>query len=460
LATNIVMPALEMAQTTGTLIQWLKREGDTVSKGEPIMEVETDKVVVEIEATANGTLSQVTAQAGDVVPVGQTIAWILAAGEAVPVVQPDKSGKLANSARTAQSVPIAPAPPAAVVQPATSAPEVVTISPVARKIAAEHGVDLSQVKADGSRITKDDVLAYLNQPAAEPPKQTVHNGNGSRILASPKARRLATERGIDLATLTGSGPDQAIIAADVPLQSAPLQAVAPVQPPAADIEPINATWRVMADRMTASWTGSPHFYLVREVHASALVELRKRITPLIQKRSGIQPTYTDLFVKCISVVLRDHPRLNGSWTAGGIRINPSINIGLAVGLEDGLIVPVIHAADTLSVGEIALRRRELIDNANGHHLRPADIANGTFTLTNLGMYNVDAFWPILNPPQAAILALGRIADRVIPENGVPVVRPMVVLTLACDHRVVDGVRAAKFLDDLVNLIEEPWGLLA
>ncbi|HEY9152829.1 MAG TPA: dihydrolipoamide acetyltransferase family protein, partial [Anaerolineales bacterium] len=215
-----------------------------------------------------------------------------------------------------------------------------------------------------------------------------------------------------------------------------------------------------AEHMTESWTTVPHFYLMREVDASSLLEWRKHIVDTVEKRIGIKPTYTDLFVKMIGVALRDHPRLNAAWTDVGIQWNQDINIGIAAAVDDGLIVPVIRNADHLSIGEITVQRKDLVERAQNRKLRPADISNGTFTLSNLGMYNVDAFNAIVNTPQAAILALGRIADRVVPVNGMAVIKPMIVMTLSCDHRVVDGARAAQFLDDLANLIEDPWRLLS
>lgn len=284
--------------------------------------------------------------------------------------------------------------------------------------------------------------------------------------ASPKARRLAAERGLDLATLRGSGPGGAVLVVDVPtavplVPSVPGAAVPAVPaPPLGEIESLGTIWRVMAERMTSSWTSAPHFYLMREIVASGLVDMRARILPAVEKRSGIKPTYTDLLVKLVATALRDHPRLNASWVDGGIRLNREINIGIATAIEDGLIVPVIHGAEGKSIGEIAARRNDLVMRANENKLRPNDIAGGTFTITNLGMYNVDVFNAIVNPPQAAILAVGRITDRVVAVNGQPAVRPTMIVTLSCDHRVVDGARAAKFLDDLANLMEEPWGVLA
>jgi pyruvate dehydrogenase E2 component (dihydrolipoamide acetyltransferase) len=216
----------------------------------------------------------------------------------------------------------------------------------------------------------------------------------------------------------------------------------------------------MAERMTQSWTSVPHFFLVRDVNASALVELRARLAPIIEKKSGVKPTYTDLLVKLIAIALRDHPRVNASWIGDTIKLNDAINVGIAIAIEDGLIVPVVHRADALTIGEIATRRKEIVERANASKLKPADIAGGTFTLTNLGMYGIDAFSAIINAPQAAILAVGRIAERVVAINGQPAVRPMLTLTLSSDHRVVDGARAAQFLDALANLIEEPLALLA
>lgn len=426
------MPALEMAQETGKVLKWLKAEGDAVKKSEPLMEIETDKVTVEIEAPASGVLGGIRARPGDVIPVGQTIAWILAPGETAPAgTQNVETGRAIRT----QAAPI-------------------NASPVARQIAQEHGIDLARVKPSGGRIEKADVLAYL--ALVPTPSPTGKGGQGVRAPASPKARRLAKEQGVDIAALQGSGPEGAVLAADVPLTPIP----SPVQRGRGEGVGVSTVWRVMAERMTQSWTSVPHFYLTREVAASALVEMRARITPAVEKQNGTKPTYTDLLVKLVATVLRDHPRVNASWADGTLGLNNEINVGIATAVEDGLIVPVIHRADQLSIAEIAKQRDDLVSRANEGKLRPADIAGGTFTITNLGMYNVDAFSAIINPPQAAILAVGRIADRVVPVNGQPAVRPMMILTISCDHRVVDGARAAKFLDDFTNLLEEPWGLLA
>ena len=413
MATNIIMPALEMAQTTGKLVRWIKTEGATVTKGEPIMEIETDKVTVEIESPASGILSGLLIHEGDTVPVGQTIAWLVASGESVPSVAPTiQSGRTIS-----KSVEV-------------------SATPVARKMAEEHGVELSRIKPNGGRVEKADVSAYL---ARTDPKG-FPNPSGLR-LASPKARRLALERGVDLSMLRGSGPDGAVLTSDIPTSN---------------IQPLTSTlWRVMAERMTTSWTTVPHFFLSRDVNASRLMAWREQA----QKRSTEKITYTDLLVKVVAVALAKHPRVNVSWSGNAIIQHDEINVGVAVAVEEGLIVPVIHRADRLGLGEIAARRNDLVTRAQAGKLRLEDIQGGTFTISNLGMYGVDAFQAIINSPQAAILAVGRIAERVVPSGGVPVVQPVMTLSLSCDHRAVDGARGAQFLNTLGELLEEPLGML-
>lgn len=428
------MPALGMAQETGTVVRWLKAEGQEVTKGEPLLEIETDKATVEVEAPASGLLAGITAAAGDEVPVGQVIAFILAPGETVPVFE---------------SAPTPPAPAAA--------PEVLA-SPVAASIAAEHNIDLRQVKPEGGRVQKADVLAYLaaRRVAAQQAVEPAAIAAGGRLPASPKARRLAAERNLELAAIRGSGPNGAVLAADV---LAAAQAPAPSPPPAAmaaaQTLPVSRIWAVMVERLTHSWASAPHFYLTREANAGRLLAWREAV----QQGATEKITYTDLLVKLVASALVRHSRLNARWEEDAIVLNPEINIGLAVAVEEGLVVPVVHRADRLGLSELAARRRELVARAQAGKLSLDDIRDGTFTLSNLGMYGVDAFSAVINPPQAAILAVGRIAERVVPLNGQPSVQPMTTLTLSCDHRVVDGARGAQFLQTLVDFIEEPLRVL-
>jgi pyruvate dehydrogenase E2 component (dihydrolipoamide acetyltransferase) len=430
------MPALELAQETGKILKWLKSPGDTVSKGEPLVEIETDKVTVEIEAPASGTLGEVTARAGDVVPVGTAIASIAAPGEA---------GAARSTASAAVVTPAGNATATAGAVP--SSPAAAKASPLARRIAEEHGVDLARVKAPGGKIEKADVLAYIDSQ-----KTAATDGAAARLAAaSPKARRLAAERGLDVAALRGSGPAGAVLAGDVPVAA---RAAAP-SAPRGEAAGVSTVWRIMAERMTVSWATAPHFYLVREVNVSRLVSWRDRAS----KQTGARITYTDLLVKLVAAALTQHPRANAAWKDGTIVQSTDINIGLAVAIDDGLVVPVLHRADALSLVDIAARREDLVSRAQAGKLRPADIQGGSFTISNLGMYGVDAFNAIVNPPQAAILAVGRIADRVIALNGQPAVQPTMVLTLSCDHRALDGARGAQFLGALADLIEEPLALL-
>jgi pyruvate dehydrogenase E2 component (dihydrolipoamide acetyltransferase) len=427
--TNVIMPALELAQETGKVLRWMKAPGDTVRKGEPIVEIETDKVTVEIEAPASGILSSVTAQEGDVIPVGQTIALIAAAGEVATAATLSPVGRGQGEGARAEGI---------------------KASPLARKIAEEHGVDLARIKTASGKIEKADVLAFVESQKVTAP------GNGAAVrlvAASPKARRLAVERGVELGAVRGSGPGGAVLTVDVP--------VAPVATPPVTLpspqrgEGVSTVWRIMAERMTASWTTAPHFYLVREVNVARLVAW----LGTARKQTGARITYTDLLVKLVAATLAQHPRVNVSWKDGALERHTEINIGLAVALEDGLVVPVIARADTLGLKDIAARREDVVARAQAGKLRPADIQGGVFTISNLGMYGVDAFSAIVNPPQAAILAVGRIADRVVPVNGQPAVQPTMTLTLSCDHRALDGARGAQFLGALADLIEEPLALL-
>jgi pyruvate dehydrogenase E2 component (dihydrolipoamide acetyltransferase) len=383
------MPALEMAQETGKLISWLKKEGDTVAKGEPLLEVETDKAVMEVESPGDGVLAGVKVQAGAEVPVGRTIAWIVSPGEAPPT----EEAQVESGRKTA-----------AAVAPSTSA-----------------------------------------AAAAGAPAQLT----AREVKISPKARRLASERGVNIAHVRGSGPGGEILASDV-LAAAESKATTP---PAVDTgSPIS---RLMAERTTQSWTTVPHFFVVREVDAGALKEARQKLAAEIEKSHGVKLSHTDLLAALVARVLAKHPRMNASWAGEGVRANADVNLGLAMAVDEGVVAPVLHKADQAELGAIAVQRRDLAERARSGKLRPADIAGGTFTISNLGMYGVDAFTAIIIPPQAAILAVGRIADRVVPVEGRPAVRPMMTLTLSSDHRVVDGARAAEFMRDVAEAIGNP-----
>jgi len=383
MAVSVVMPALELAQETGKVLVWIKKEGDRVLKGEPLLEIETDKVSFELEAQADGILAGVRSHEGDVVPVGQIIAWLVAPGEQPPVDSDTASRSMTEQARP---------------QTAAPATRAATASPAPEK-------------------------------AAE---------GGPRI--SPKARRMAQELGVDISRIVGTGPGGTISGEDIQAAAA--------KPAAPAAESLSAIARLMAERTTQSWTTVPHFFLARDVDASALNATREQL-------GRDKVTHTDLLIALVARILLDHPKMNASWTGSAIRLNPAVNISLAVAVPEGVVGAVIPNAATTAIAEIATQRKDLAERAKSGRLRPADIAGGTFTISNLGMFGIDAFSAIITPPQAAVLAVGRIADRVVAVNGQPAVRPIMTITLSSDHRVVDGAQAAAFLNDLTAALEEP-----
>ena len=387
MATEVIMPALSPAQETGILIEWFKEEGDLIEKGEPLMEVETDKANVEVEATTTGILANITVNLGDEIPVGKVIALILADGESAP-----ESKKEYSSSET--------------------------------KVSEE---DTAQLQT---------TISNPLDPSANLPT--------NKIVASPKVRQYAKKEGIDLSFIKGSGPNGVILMEDVLVNQSSTDAEEN------DI-PTSKGWRLMADRLTESWSSAPHFNLVRHLDVSNLVTYKKQV----QEKNSNRLTYTDLLIKLVSITLKEHPRINASWIDNKIVKNSEINVGLAVDFDGGLIVPVIHKTDELSLGEITNRRKDLITRTQAGKLRSGDLDRGTFTISNLGMFDVDSFNAIINPPQAAILAVGRIVDKVVPVDGLPAVRPILTLNLSFDHRVVDGVRGAEFLQTLSNLIQNP-----
>ncbi|HTC89699.1 MAG TPA: dihydrolipoamide acetyltransferase family protein [Bryobacteraceae bacterium] len=387
MAVSIVMPALEMAQETGKIISWLKKEGDAVAKGEPIAEIETDKVVLELEATADGVLAGLTAVAGDVVPVGKTIAWVVAPGEKPPV----EAASSGPGART-MTGPARTATPAAT--PAASVEKVeAKVSPKARRMAQELGVDLSKVNGTG-------------------PGGTISGEDVQRAADSQKS---------------------------APQQSSP-QPSAPQAVPTA----LSSIARLMAERTTQSWTTAPHFFLVREIDASGLIAAREK--------HGKAITHTDLLVALVARTLVKHPKMNASWTGSAIQANPNVNISIAIAVKDGVVGAVIPSADKATLADISKRRQDLAERARAGRLHPPDVTGGTFTISNLGMFGIDAFSAIITPPQAAVLAVGRIADRVVPVNGLIGIRPILTMTLSSDHRVVDGAQAAAFLKDVAEAL--------
>jgi pyruvate dehydrogenase E2 component (dihydrolipoamide acetyltransferase) len=398
MAISVVMPALELTQETGKLVSWRKKEGEAVSKGETLLEVETDKAVVEVEALADGFLAGVNAQEGDVIPVGRTIAWIVEQGEAPPKDDLPTAADALSAAKVAH-----PQEVKAGTSAAESATAKAKISPKARRLAGELNVDLDSVKGSGPG---GEILASDIESAAQSKTQTTATATASS-LGQPK-----------LETLTSIG-------------------------------------RLMAERTTQSWTTVPHFFLVREVDATGLNAAREKLASSAAASSSAKITHTDLLIALVARVLLKHPRMNASYTPAGIQPHAHVNIAIAIAVNDGVIAAVIPNADKLGLGEIAAQRKELAERAKAGKSRTQDLSGATFTISNLGMFEIDSFTAIIPPPQAGILAVGAIADRVVALDGKPAVRSMMTITLSCDHRMVDGVRGAQFLNDLVQAIAEP-----
>ncbi len=425
----VIMPKFEMAQESGKVLRWLKQEGETVIKGEAILEVETDKVAMEVEAPASGTLVGIRVGPGAVVPIGQPIAYILLPGEVW------------------EGAPGA--------SPATSPAGAPRATPVAERIAQAHGVDLSVVPGTGpgGRVTKADVEAFLAQRAAE-----------GKVKAAPAARRLARELGVDLRQVEGTGPGGRIQSEDVRRAADALRGAvvpeAPARPAIRRRVPLAGMRRTIAERMSRSVREAPQFTVSIDVEMSRAMAIVEDLAAWAEREGGPRVTLTALLVKACAWALRRHPALNATLEGEEILEWEDVNIGVAVAVPEGLVVPVIHEADRRGLMEIAQILEEKARRAREGALRLEDVQGGTFTLSNLGMYGVDRFTAILNPPQAGILAVGRVAKRPVVGGGDEVVvRPVATLTLTADHRVIDGAQAAQFMDDLRWVLERPGIML-
>ena len=404
MATDVIMPALGVAQEKGTLLNWLKAEGQPVTKGEPLMEVETDKATVEIEAPASGILANVTAAAGDEIPVGNKIAVILAPGEvATPAALKDPHPRpLPEGEGISKRRPLE----------GEEKSEILSES---------HPLPLGEGRGEGRSAVR------------------------GRILASPAAKRIAKEKGIDLASLKGSGPDGAVLAEDV-LRSTASQAAAPAGlPKIKETVQLTPMRRIVGERMTKSKQTAPHFYLTMDAD---MTEVTRRRSALKEKGEQHIPSINDFILSACARALKGFPSLNAAFTDQRVELYSDINIGMAVALEEGLVVPVIRNADRLSLQELAKQSRELADKAQKKKLFPLDYEGGTFTVSNLGMFGVDSFIAIINPPQCAILAVGQVGPRVVPHGEGIAVRPIMTMSLSADHRVVDGASAARFLQEV------------
>jgi pyruvate dehydrogenase E2 component (dihydrolipoamide acetyltransferase) len=408
-ATEIKLPRLGQGMEAGTIVRWLKSEGEPVEKGEPLYELDTDKVTQEVEADASGVLLKIAVSEGEV-PVGQTIAVIGEEGEQVSAAEPE---------------PKADEPPQ---EEGSRAP--------ARDEERERG---KQASTDGGEQVTE---------AAEPARAD------GRVKASPLARRIARERGIDLGLLRGTGPEGRIVAEDVE-RAATAPAVVAVAERTGEVErvPLTSLRKTIARRMTEAWE-APAFQITMSADMTRAVELRARLVERAGE-GGVRPSYNDILIKVCAAALMRHRDVNARFAGDAIELLPSADIGIAVAVPNGLIVPVVRAAEVKSIEQIAAESRELVTRTREGKLRQEDLEGGSFTVSNLGMYGVEQFVAVLNPPQAAILAVGAVEDRIVARDGEPVVRPLLTMTMACDHRALDGATASDFLRTVKDFLEEP-----
>jgi pyruvate dehydrogenase E2 component (dihydrolipoamide acetyltransferase) len=441
--TSVIMPKFEMAQETGTVSTWLKNEGDAVEKGEAILEVETDKVTMEVEAPASGILAGIQVGPGAVVPIGQTIAYIIKPGEPWP----DEEVDTHIISKAPASTPATATPPS-------------RATPLAERIAEAHGVDIQSIPGTGptGRVTGKDVETYLGSETSQAAHREPSSG---KIRAVPAARRLAQEMDIPLGTIVGTGPSGRIQSEDVrqAAEGSPTPLAVPGQPVVRRTIPLTGMRRTIAERMTASTRHAPQFTASIDLNMSRALSIVEDLRQESELTDGPRATLTTFLVKACSWTLTRHPALNAALEGENILEWAEINIGVAVAVQEGLIVPVIRRADRLNIRQVADQLADLATRAREGRLRPEDVQGGTFTLSNLGMFGIDRFTAILNPPQAGILAVGRVSKQAIAQADQVTIQPMATFTLTADHRVVDGALVGRFLADLQQAIEHPGVLL-
>jgi pyruvate dehydrogenase E2 component (dihydrolipoamide acetyltransferase) len=431
MATQVKLPRLGQGMDEGKVLQWLKGEGEKIEKGDELYEVETEKVNVEVESPAGGTILKVLVDAGQTVAIGTTLAWIGEPGEDVP------AGDAGDSAEADRESSVAPKGASAIADTSASKPVPAVAAPASPALAAPARSVASAASAT---------------PAA-----------GDRIKASPLARRMAKERGVELGSLKGSGPDGRIVARDVEGAGAAVVAAAPsyAAPVAAGpgVERIELTSmrKTIARRLGEAWT-APSFILNRSVDMTAANALRAKMLKTV-KEGDVRPTVSDIITKACAVALRSHREMNAHWAGDAILRFEAAHVGMAVATDAGLVVPVIRSAHAKTVKEIAADRKLLVDKARNGKLQPSDYEGGTFSISNLGMMGIDSFTAVLNPPQAGILAVGATVDTPVVIDRRVEIRPMMTISLTCDHRTVDGAVGARFLQSLVEHLEDPISML-
>ena len=418
MSSQVTLPRLGQGMESGVIVKWLKSEGEQVEKGDPLYELDTEKVTQEVEADSSGVLLKILANEGDEIEVGKAIAVIGEAGEEVSEeeeeetpdrVEPDEGG-------------------------------------------AEIGVEKP---AEGPE--REDEREEGREAGTDAPSEPEQRANGGRVKASPLARRIAKERGVDLAQLRGTGPEGRIVAEDVERAGVSPQR-APAAPPSAapgevEVVKLNQMRKTIARRMTEAWE-APAFQISMSADMTASIRLREALLERVEE-GGVRPTYSDILTKVVALALMRHRDMNAHFAGDEVHLFPTANIGIAVAIPHGLVVPVIPSCETRSIPEIAAARTDIVGRTREGKLRAEDLENGTFTISNLGMYGVERFTAVLNPPQAGILAVGAIEEHPVVVDGDLEIQPRMDLTLTVDHRSVDGATASEFLRTVKSFLEEP-----
>ena len=448
MATDVVMPKWGLTMKVGKVSRWFKYEGDTVQKGEPLFEVETDKITNAVEAPASGVLFQIVVPAGETVPVKTVVAVLAEPGEIperrvamVPAEAPDKVPMISPVAEKTGGVVFVPA------------------TPIARRLAKERGIDLSRVTGTGpnGRVTEQDIFDFKEVPSTPAPPPSVN--------ASPQAVELAAKAGIDLGQISGSGEGGRITKVDILRAMNPMTRKASVQPaagmPLPGILPMTGIRKIIADNMMASLHNSAQLTVFVDCDVTAMTVFRDRLRQKYAGREdGLRVSYNDIIALAVCRTLKDFTIINAWLTDEGIVVHDHVNLGIAVALDNGLVVPNVKEANRKGLAELAREIRVLAQKAKTGALTVDEIQGGTFTITNVSMLGVDGFTPILNPPETAILGVGRAVDRPAVHDGQIVVRKMMTLSLTFDHRVTDGAPAMRFLRALADCLEDPAMILA
>ena len=436
MAVEVILPVLGETMDEGTIVRWLVDIGQSVEKGDPLYEVETDKAVLEVEAPAAGVLRKIFYPAGSKVAVLSAVGLIADAQEELTEDEPPRA--------QTDGVPVQAEPTAEAAASSPPARKRIVASPRARRLASERGVDLSDITGTGpgGRIVERDVQKHL----------------AAQRIATPTARKVADHYDVDLeAARPGGGPSRRVTKADVETLLSRGQGA---KSEAAERIPLSGVRAVIAERMSTSAHTTAAVTLTTEVDATEVLRLRKVLNDRLESSEGLRVAYTDILVTVVAKALRDLPYMNVRLVGEEIQTLSSVHVGVAVDTERGLLVPVVRDADRKGIWEIASEFAALAERARSGKSLPDDLAGGTFTITNLGMYGIDAFTPIINPPECAILGVGRLRESAAVHEGILCARPMMALSLTFDHRLVDGAPAARFLQRISQMIEAPYRLLA